>query len=417
MKLTELRFNPKTPMIMHVDFNSCFASVEQQANPFLRGKPVVVAAYVSDGGCIVAPSIEAKRLGIKTGMRVKDGQGLCRDLIVLPADPNKYRAIHLGLKKIMGSYTNKLYAKSIDEFVMDLEGSPTYQLGMRNIGEEIKARIKVELGDFLTVSIGIGPNRFLAKTAASLHKPDGLVEINKDNYRDKLSGLKLVDICGIKSNTAVRLNSLGIYTMIDFLEADAQILKAAFQSVLGYYWYWRLRGYEIDDVIFVRKSYGNSYALPKPFASVEELSPILQKLVEKTGFRMRKGGFGAQGVHVSILYRDWSFWHCGARQPEPIYDSRDIYKAARHILTTSPYRKPVHTLAVSCFDLVKNLNVQLSLLDDLQKKQKLVLAVDEVNERWGRFVITPAKMLGTANYVPDRVAFGGIKELEEAVLN
>src|SRR5579872_2145080 len=90
---TNLPFNAKSPTILHIDLNSCFATIEQQANPKLRGKPIAVAAYTTPSGCIVAPSIEAKRFGIKTGMRVKDGKMLCRDLIVLPPDPNKYRVV------------------------------------------------------------------------------------------------------------------------------------------------------------------------------------------------------------------------------------------------------------------------------------------------------------------------------------
>src|SRR5476651_1297305 len=119
-----LPFNPKPSTIMWIDLNSCFATIEQQANPKLRGKPVAVAAYNSPAGCIVAPSVEAKRLGIKTGMRVKDGMMLCKDLIVLSPDPMKYRNVHLGLKKIFSDYTDKLTPKSIDEFVLNLEGYP-----------------------------------------------------------------------------------------------------------------------------------------------------------------------------------------------------------------------------------------------------------------------------------------------------
>src|SRR3990170_4756783 len=98
--MNDLSFNPSPSYIMHIDLNSCFATIEQQANRFLRGKPVAVAAYTTPNGCIVAPSIEAKRYGVKTGMRVKDGQMLCRDLIIVPPDPNKYRSIHLALKKL-----------------------------------------------------------------------------------------------------------------------------------------------------------------------------------------------------------------------------------------------------------------------------------------------------------------------------
>ncbi len=406
-------FNPKNPTIMHIDLNSCFATIEQQANPKLRGKPICVAAYTTPSGCILAPSIEAKKLGIKTGMRVKDGKMLCRDLIVLSPDPMKYRHVHQQLRKIIADYTDDFTPKSIDEFVLNLTG-----LNMINVAKEIKQRIKQEIGEWLTVSIGIGPNRFLAKIGAGLHKPDGLDVIDKNNYLDIYSKLKLTDLCGIKIRNAFRLNSMGIFTVMDFYNAPVWKLKAAFESVCGYYWYLRLHGFEVDDVVFERRSFGNSYALPasrlggpKPFETLEQLSPILQKLVEKTGVRLRKAGYRAKGVHVAIAYRDYSFWHKSFTLPDYIFDSRDIYKTAFRIMLSSPFRKPVRELAESVFHLERHENSQLGLFDDIGHKESLVKAIDEVNARWGDFTITPAKMLGMEDVVLDRIAFGSIKEI------
>ncbi len=414
---TELSFNPKPSTIMHLDLNSCFATIEQQANPLLRGKPVAVAAYTSPSGCIVAPSVEAKRYGIKVGMRVREGKLLYPGLIVLPPDPWKYRNVHLGLRRILADYTGDLTPKSIDEFVLNLEGFPAFQKGMCGLAREIKKRIKAEIGDWLTVSVGIAPNRFLAKTGASIHKPDGLDEINKDNYLDVYSKLSLTDLCGIKVRNAVRLNSLGIYSVLDFYQAPYWKLKAAFESVLGYYWYLRLRGWEIDDVVFARRSYGNSFALPRPLVSAEELSPILAKLVEKTGRRFRQAGYKAKGVHLAVGYRDGTFWHKAVGTSRILFDSRDVYKVALMLLSRSPYKKPVRDLAVSVFNLMDSPALQLELFDDLGKKEGLVRAVDKVNARWGDFVITPARMLGTKGAVLDRIAFGGVKELEEFTLD
>lgn len=195
---------------MHVDLNSCFASIEQQANPLLRGRPTVVAAYTTGNGCILAVSREAKVLGIKTGMRVRDGTVLYPRLVVLPPDPEKYRWINRKLRVLLSSYTPYLSVESIDEIVMDLAGTPVLtqlssfrrmpessaflkwmpdqvrhdrscELAMTEIAREIKQRIKAEIGEWLTVSIGIAPNRYLAKVASGLHKPDGLDIITKEN--------------------------------------------------------------------------------------------------------------------------------------------------------------------------------------------------------------------------------------------
>ncbi len=411
----DLKFNPAKPKIMHLDLNSCFASVEQQANPLLRGKPIAVAAFTSPSGCILAPSVEAKRLGVKTGMRVYEGRLLCPGLIVLPSDPNKYRVVHARLRKLLADYTDKIIPKSIDEFVLDLAETPpwppsTLEGGIVGIAKDIKRRIKAEVGEWLRVSVGIGPNQFLAKTAAGLHKPDGLDVIDKSNYRVIYQNLTLTDLCGINTHNAARLNRVGIYSVSQFAAASVPLLKSAFESVAGYYWHLRLLGWEVDEVIFSRKSFGNSYALPKPLATEEELAPILSKLVEKASFRMRKSGYTAGGVHLAVVYRDNSFWHRGMRVPE-VFAGSDIYRYAWRLLQICPYRKPVRNLAVSCFDLKERGAVQLVLFEDVLKKGKLIRAMDKINDRFGDFVITPALMLGTKDNVPDRISFGGLDKI------
>lgn len=410
---TDLSFNKKAPAIMHIDLNSCFATVEQQANPKLRGKPVAVAAYSTPSGCIIAPSVEAKERGVKVGMRVRDGKRLCPNMIILEPDPWKYRNVHISLRDLISDYTTNYDPKSIDEFVLDLEGYPAYEKGMHEVAKEIKRKIREEVGDWLTVSIGIAPNRYLAKTASRLEKPDGLNEINKDNFLEIYSNLGLTDLSGIKVANAGRLNSVDIYTVPDFYRAGVKKLKAAFSSINGYYWYLRLRGWEIDDVKFARRSYGNSYALPKPLKTKEELSPILTKLVEKMGSRLRRAGYKATGVHVGIAYRDGSYWHKGKNFEKVLFDSRDIYKKAFKIIARCPYEKVVRKLSVSCFNLIKSDFAQLDLFEDIEKKEKLVDSIDKINERWGEFVITPGRLLPAKDDVPDRIAFGNVKELEE----
>ena len=426
--MNEVNFNPKPSTVMHIDLNSCFATIEQQANPLLRGKPVAVAAYTTPSGCIIAPSIEAKRLGIRVGMRVKEGRNLCPGLIILPPDPWKYRNVHLALRKLLSDYSYDLCSRSIDEFVLSLEGylslinAPLKRIPRKVVAQyrspirvalEIKKRIKKEVGEWLTVSIGISTNRFLAKLASSIHKPDGLDEINKGNFLRYYLKLKLTDLPYIKIRNAVRLNGMGIFTVCDFYRSPLWKLKAAFESINGYYWYLRLRGWEIDDAAFARRSYGNSYALPKTFTELSDLSPILSKLTEKMGFRLRRAGYVACGVRLAVGYRDGSFWHKGVSFPKNLSDSREIYKKAYGILASSPYKKPVRDLAVSCFDLKRRDELQLELFEDILKKESLVRAIDKVNEHWGNFIIAPARMLSTVDAVPDRIAFGGVKELEE----
>jgi DNA polymerase-4 len=411
-------FNDAPALTMHVDMNSCFASIEQQAHPRMRGKPLAVAAYTTPSGCIVAPSIEAKRHGIKVGMRVKDGKELCPSLIVLAPDPPKYRYIHQKYSKLLLEYTDKVVPKSIDEFSLEFnETYPAYQRGLENTAREIKQRISEEIGDWLKVNVGIGTNRFLAKTGAGLHKPDGLDVINHTNYLEVYKNLTLTDLCGIDRRNAARLHLGGIYTVIDFYNAPVQKLVAAFHSILGYYWYMRLHGWEIDNVDFDRKSFGNSYSLPILVSTFEEIAPILTKLVVKMSTRLRKAGFHAHGVHVGVAFRDLTYWHQGAKTDSALFTTEELYKELYRILCRCPHQKPMRVVSVSCFNLVRSDKVQFELFDNVQRKENLSIAVDTLNERWGDFCVVPALMLNTNDYVPDRVAFGSIKELEDMVIS
>ncbi len=413
-----MEFNSAPSNCLHLDLNSCFASIEQQANPFLRGKPLVVAAFNSYKGCILASSIEAKRLGIKTGMWVGEAQKIYPKLKVLTPDPWKYRNVHLKLRKLISEYTNDFSPKSIDEFVLNLENYNALSAGsMQQVAREIKDRIKSEIGEWLTVSIGIAPNRYLAKIGAGLHKPDGLDEINKDNFKEIYSKLKLTDLTGIKERNAARLASLGIYSVLDFYEAPIWRLKAAFHSIAGLYWHMRLSGYEIDNFESRRSSFGNSVAIGKNIANIEELSPILARLTEKTCSRLRSAGFTAGGIHLTLVYKDGSFWHKGRRLSENRFDTRDIYKAAYRLLIEAKPQTPVLNIAISCFDLSTGSKLQLGLFENEAKKEKLVKSEDLINRRYGDFTVASAKSFGGAKIVLDRIAFGGVRELEEFSLN
>jgi DNA polymerase IV len=419
-----VQFNSSPSYTMHIDLNSCFATIEQQANPFLRGKPVAVAAFTSPGGCILAASIEAKKLGIKTGMRVRDGRLIYPKLVVLPSDPWKYRNVHLKLRQLISDYTNDFSPKSIDEFVLNLkdhialEDSPMTSVSrMKVVAQEIKQRIKSEIGEWLTVSIGIAPNRYLAKIAAGLRKPDGLDEINKENFLNIYSKLKLTDLTGIKKRNAARLNGMGIYSVLDFYEAPIWRLRAAFHSIMGLYWHTRLSGYEVDNVEFGRRSYGNSVALGRNLSKTTELSPILARLTEKMCSRLRGAGYAASGIHLMLAFKNGSWWHRGRLLGRSHFDSRDFYKAAFRLLLEANPSSPVLNIAVSCFGLSRENSLQLNFFENVGRKQNLTLAVDDINERWGGFTVASARSFGGAKVVMDRIAFGGIKELEEFSLN
>lgn len=403
----QISFNPAPPSIMHIDLNSCFASVEQQANPLLRGKPVVVAAYAKSYGAILAPSVEAKLYGVKTGMSVRDALVLCPFLIVREADPPKYRQVHKQIGELLNDYSDHVIPKSIDEFVLtltcrgDLYGRPC---DPHSIAREIKQRIKSEIGDYLRVSIGVSTNQILAKLASGLHKPDGFDVIDSSNYLDIYKSIDLQEFCGINVRNEARLHRVGIFTPIQFYEADLQTLKSAFQSVLGRYWYTRLRGYEVDDVDFNRRSYGQSYVLPRPM-SYDEWRPILAKLIAKAARRLREGGSYATGVGLALNFADHTSWHTTHRGNSLMMDDASLLTSALSLYEQDSPKKPVKKIAVTCFGLESD-SGQLSCLKDTIKQKSLVTSLDKLNDKWGEYSVTYGSFLGSSGHVRDAIAFG-----------
>lgn len=410
-------FNPVIPTTMHVDINSCFATIEQQANPLLRGRPVAVAAYVKDYGCILAASREAKKLGVKTGMRVKEGKQLAPQLVVLPPDPPKYRIMNRQLLGILQSYTAHISVESIDEMVMNLRDTPALaKLSMADIAREIKLRIRAEIGEWITVSCGIAPNRYLAKVASGLQKPDGLVSITRENITETFSRMQLMDFCGIKEGNSARLRVAGIMTPLQFFHANAADLKRAFHSVMGYHWWLRLHGYEDGgmykefekDTEEEQKSFGQSYVLGTPRAANDSrLWQILTQLVMKMGRRLRADGFAAYGVGISTGFADHTHWHTQEKKSSALFTDADFYTAMRTMLTHAP-KKSVKLLAVYCYALHRKQGEQASLFPEENKKRDVSRAVDAIQDRFGDFVIHPARMLAMEQKVLDRIAFGKV---------
>lgn len=410
----EPQINKNSPLVMHIDLNSCFATCIQQAFPHLRGKPIAIAAYTTPNGCILAPSIEAKRYGIQTGMTVREGKLLYPDLIIRPSDPVLVRDVHIKFRNICRDYSPKVTPKSIDELIIDFHGMEHLKLNLVSIGREIKHRFRTEIGDWISCNVGISTNRFLAKLAASLHKPDGLDVIDHTNLLDIYSKVQLVNLNGINKRFEARLNARGIFTPIDFLLADEVTLhKLVFQSIIGKHWFYRLRGFEMDDVDFARKSYGQDYALKKHTSDTKEVAQIVMKLVEKMGRRVRRVQKASYGLHVGLVYSDGTYWHKGKTFHTEAYTTQEFYKRALYILNLQPEKKKISKITVSCYGLVESDSSQEELFEYENNERKVSDAVDMINDRYGEYVVTPALMMGMKNEILDRISFGAIKELED----
>ncbi len=378
-------FNHETPLIMHIDLNSCFASVEQQARPMLRGKPVAIVNRRTDNTSIVTASYEAKAKGVKVGMKLKEAKVICPELIGLESDPAKYRYVYHKLLDIMNDYSAHVTMKSIDEGVIDFHDAPAEIVarGLEAIGLEIKQRLKDEIGIWMRCNIGIATNRFLAKTAAGLHKPDGLDIITPDNVHEVLRSLKLTDLTGIASRNEKRLNSVGIMTPLDFLAADVTTLhKVVFKSVVGEWWYKRLRGWEVDDVDTQVKRVGRQYVLERFDLTHDEIVQRLHHLCESVGSRLRSQNRSARGVYVYAKTLDRGYWHASQVTLLPFSSDHIIYELTQQMFTKAPDR--VKEIGVHCYELEPLEDAQMSLFNEqIIRERQLTDTIYEVTKGLG----------------------------------
>lgn len=405
--------NTERPLIMHIDLNSCFATVEQQARPLLRGKPVAIVNRRTEHTAIVTASYEAKAKGVKVGMKLKEARALCPDIIALESDPSKYRYVYHRLLDIMRDYSAHVTMKSIDEGVIDFHETSHAIAGrdLVEIGYEIKRRLKEEIGVWMRCNIGISTNRFLAKTAAGLHKPDGLDVITSHNIREVLGGLKLTDLTGVAHRNQRRLNSVGIYTPLQFLDADPVTLKKiVFKSVVGEWWYKRLRGYEVDDVETTMGRVGRQYVLERFDLTHEEVVQRLHHLCESVGSRMRSQGKAARGVYVYGKTFDREYWHSSTLSPLPFYSDRAIFAQVKQLFMKAPSN--LREIGIHCYELSELQDSQISLFaDELARERHIAEAVDGLNKRFGERTVHSADTLKSGIYVSTKIPFGSTRYL------
>jgi len=408
--------NTAEPHIIFCDLNSAFAMAEQQAHPSLRGRPIGVTNRVSKRCCVIAASYEAKALGIKVGTRLDEALQICPEFIILETDPPKYNHMYKALFKIMLSYSPKVQMKSIDEGVIDLSGtmdSVNRGRTLEDIGHEIKQRLKDEVGSWVKVNIGIAPNRFLAKQAASWHKPDGLDRLDQTNLIDYYKSIALTDLSGIASHFQARLNAAGIFTPLEFLEASEDTLRRlVFHSVIGGDWAQRLRGFEADDTTTRLGVVGRQWVLSKPSNQDSFILPCFQYLCETTGKKMRYQGVDARGILVWVRFQSGDGWYLRKMHKVSFYTDNDIYRRALYLFNQRPRGLEVQTMGITCYQLSPSNRNQVSLLDEVNQAEWLTTAVDSINERYGTFKIFAANTLNGTKLVKQKIPFGSTRYFE-----
>jgi DNA polymerase-4 len=412
--------NTANPLIMHIDLNSCFATVEQQARPLLRGRPVAITNRNVEYTCIVACSYEAKAYGLKVGMRVAEARQLAPGLIVVESDPPKYHYVYQKLMAIMKQYSPHVTMKSIDEGIIDFHetrqlftkaGSSTADL--IRIGYDIKKQLQSQVGCWMRCNVGIAPNRFLAKLAAGLNKPDGLDVIDHTNLRKTLGELTLTDLPGIASHYAARLNANAIYTPVQFLDSQQIILRhRVFKSICGRDWHQRLRGYEVDDREFATKSVGRQYVMEERTTDESIILSRLALLCESTGTKLRYRNLSARGIYIYATFTSGDLWYQRRTFGSSFFSNAEIYRRALLLFGTRPKQLTIREIGITCYTLEQNARNQPSLLESVNRQEWLTDAIDTVNNQFGELTITYATALQSKKLAAQKVPFGSTRYFE-----
>ncbi|HEU0265686.1 MAG TPA: DNA polymerase IV [Geobacterales bacterium] len=382
-------------IILHLDMNAFFASVEQQSNPALRGKPIAVIGSAKRT-VITTASYEARGFGVKTGMTVHEGKKCCPELILVVGNNRKYTDISRRIIGILSDYTPLVEVFSIDEAFLDLTGSLSLFGGAERIAYLLKARIRHQFG--LTCSIGIAPNKLLAKLASEMRKPDGLTIIRPDEVSSVLEHCPVKELCGVGPRSQSQLALLGITTCGELGRFPVEVLRRRF-GVIGDRLQEMGRGIDNSPVVPADeapavKSVGHSITLEHDLTELSDIRRQLLKLSEMVGRRARRHGVAGRTVTVSIRFADFTSWiDRQATLPAAIALSGDIFRAATQILDTIQLPQAVRLLGVRLTNLCQQ-GGQLPLFPEERRHFLATTAMDQVNSRFGEATVTFASLLG-----------------------
>lgn len=408
-----------TANVMFVDMNSFFASCEQQVNYWLRGRPVAVCVYTGKYGCIISPSIEAKKQKIKTGMRLNDAMQLCPELVPLETHPQRYREYHKKLITVFKKYSDDVVPKSIDEAVINFKTYNLVYANLEKVANKIKHDIKSQVGDWLQCSIGIAPNSFLAKLASDLKKPDGLVTITPANIDTVLAQLSLTDLPGIAKGMSARLIAVGITTPLQLRHARPSEIKNACKSVVGIYWHYRLNFSEID---LQHNPYKSMQAMRmvsiKQRKSPAILHELLFNLCMRLEARLVKQSLVCRSISLTIRYDDESSYKENINTDTYLQDGAAIHeyilrriKKAEQSGSGSIINNTVIAMGVYVSDFTNDENVQFSLFDNNYKKQLLRKTVYRIKGKYGADSLIKAKEISDETILKDAIGFGSVKDM------
>jgi len=416
---------------LFVDLNSYFASVEQDTRPELRGRPVGVVPMMADTTCCIAASYEAKACGVKTGTIVADAKRMCPGLVLVEARHEIYVDYHHRIVEAVESCLPVTAVLSIDEMACRLMGRERPLLAAMELGRQVKARILERVGPMMRSSVGLATNRYLAKVASDMEKPDGLVALPADILPYALRQLTLRDLPGIGARTEQRLAEKGIRTMEQLMALDCQQAGELWGSVWGErLWHW-LQGEDFDMAETEHlKSLSHQHVLGPEMRTPEKAWAVAHKLLHKAAMRLRAGGLWASSIGLAIGFavprgssapvsrygvptKGWK----GELRLSECRDNPTLIAALSRLWASRPTGEQFdhpYFIGVHLNGLVPDHLHTLNLFDGTEEEQgrtRLLAAMDELNNKYGLSTLAPATMLTAFKAAPTRIAFHSIPEL------
>jgi DNA polymerase-4 len=402
---------------LFIDMNSFFASVEQQENPQLRGKPVAVVPMLADSTSAIAASYEAKAFGVKTGTRVADARKMCPGIIFVEASHDRYVKYHHKILEAVETCVPIAAVMSIDEMICELKGSQLEIENAKTLAMKIKRTLAEKVGEFVKCSVGIAPNRFLAKIASDMNKPDGLTVLTKADLPHKLHSLKLRDFTGIGSQMEKRFRSAGVYQTDVLCSLSKEMLRQIWGGVLGEHFYEWLRGNDTDQTTGRTKSISHSHVLPPDLRNIEGAYLVAQKLLHKAAFRLRKANLWASSLALHVSYEgDRESFENSTRLMECqdnfnlLEALQDLWRPLSEAKKSEERERPLK-VAVWLNNLVSDEEHNLSFFGNdrgLQVSQSL----DEINAKFGKGSVYFGGVAADKTAAPNRIAFTSIPDLE-----
>jgi len=373
--------------ILHVDMDAFYASVEQLDQPELEGRPVIVGADPKAGagrGVVAACSYEARKLGIHSALPISHAWRRCPDGVYLRPRMDRYQSVSVAIMGILRRYTDMVEPISIDEAFLDVSGSTALMVSAEGIARDIKAAIRKETG--LTASVGVAPNKSLAKIASDLEKPDGFVVVRAAEIESFLVTLPVSKLWGVGPKTASRLQKLGVHTIGELAAIGRQKMIEKFGASGEHLWHLAC-GEDERRVVsgWEPKSISNETTFEHDTSDIEFVLKTLQRLSDKVAGRLRHQGFKARTISLKLRYQSFTTFTRQTSVPEALDTGNEIFALIRTLFEKFSLEESVRLIGVGTSNLLRTNHEeeQLPLFDSTKQSERLAKALDKINGRYG----------------------------------